>query len=295
MSRELPRALVESRYQTPEFVIALPALIDRMIDQWSLTLGDPFPNVEINYVAPATRADGTSCVFKISRHIAETGNEIAALRLWDGRGACRLLEADEPNGAMLIERLEPGTMLAELADAGDDDGATGIAADVLRLLWRQPDGDAGLRPLASWCEAYERNRDALRRGDRGFPAALFQHADALRQELLDSTVAPVALHGDMHHYNVLRAQRAEWLAIDPKGLVGDRHFDIGQFMRNPQDRITLTVNRRRLDIFCAELGLDRARARDWCFVHDMLDACWDYEDGMPWDEAVDRANDTLAF
>src|SRR5687768_14013827 len=103
-----------------------------MADRWSLTVERHFPNIAINYVALATRADGTPCVLKLSRHADDTRNEIAALRLWDGRGACRLLEADEENAALLIERLEPGTMLAELADAGDDDGASRITADVLR-------------------------------------------------------------------------------------------------------------------------------------------------------------------
>jgi streptomycin 6-kinase len=183
-----------------------------------------------------------------------------------------------------------------LADQ-DDVAATRIAAGVLRQLWQRPPPDhGGLRTLASWCEAYDRNREALSRGERGFPAALFRRADALRQELLDSTSDPVALHGDMHHYNVLRAERAEWLAIDPKGLAGDRHFDVCQFLRNPWPHgAGPIVNRRRLDVFCAELGLDRARVRDWAFVHAMLDACWTFEDGDPFDEAIAYVEETLTI
>jgi streptomycin 6-kinase len=294
MAIELPREFVENRYQTPEHVAALPGLVERLAERWSLTLEAHFPNIVINYVAPATRPDGTRCVFKISRHVDETRNEIAALRLWDGRGASRLIAADEALGALLIERLEPGTMLAELVERGDDDAATLVAADVLGQLWRPLSDDSGLRSLESWCGAYDRNRAALSRGDRGFPRALFERADALRRELLDSTDAPVALHGDMHHFNVLRAQRAPWLAIDPKGLAGDRCFDLCQFFRNP-DAVPAAVNRRRLDIFCAELGLDRARAREWCFVHAMLDACWDYEDGHDWADAVAYAEETRTF
>lgn len=275
----LPSDFVTNQYQTPEFVAALPGLIERMVERWSLTLGDPFPNIEINYVAPATLPDGTRCVFKISRHVGETRNEIAALRLWDGRGACRLLEADEEHGALLVERVEPGTMLVDLAETDDDD-ATALAAGVLRQLWApvvEPADLRGLRPLDSWCAAYDRNREALSRGADGFPAAIFQRADASRRDLLASTPGPTVLHGDMHHYNVLRDHRGNWLAIDPKGLAGDRCFDICQFFRNPRDRASPQVNRRRLDIFCAELGLDRQRTKDWCFVHAVLDACWSFE------------------
>ena len=295
MPLDLPPAFLQSRYQTPEWLAVLPGLVEQMVERWQLTLEGHFPNIEINYVAPATRADGTRCVFKISRHGLDTRHEIAALRLWDGRGACRLLEADPEHGAFLIERLEPGTMLAEVADGGDDDGATRITAGILVELWRPAPEGSELRPLDDWFAAYDRNREALARGDKGFPAALFQRADALRQELLDSTEVPEVLHGDMHHFNVLRAQRAEWLAIDPKGLAGDRHFDICQFMRNPQDRTTPAINSRRLDIFCAELGLDRRRAAGWCFVHAMLDACWDFEDGHPWADAIAEAEERLAI
>jgi streptomycin 6-kinase len=100
----------------------------------------------------------------------------------------------------------------------------------------------------------------------------------------------------MHHFNVLRAQRAPWLAIDPKGLVGDRCFDVSQFFRNPMpDGVPPSVNTRRLDIFCSELGLDRQRTKDWCLVHAVLDACWDFEDGNPWHRAIAYAESTLTF
>src|SRR5205823_7073971 len=153
-----------------------------------------------NYVAAARRAGGQPCVLKVSRYVDETRNEIAALRLWDGEGAARLLEADPELGALLVERLEPGSMLVEVAER-DDDAATAVAAGVLAALWRplpaQP-GLGGLRRLESWCAAYDRNRAALARGASGFPAALFERADALRADLLASTEAPVVLHGDMH-------------------------------------------------------------------------------------------------
>lgn len=279
----------------PAWLRALPGLVAQLADRWSLTLDTHFPGIQINYVAPATRANGTPCVLKVSRHIDETRNEIAALRLWKGDGAAQLLEIHEEVGALLLERLEPGTMLSEMVDS--DDGATMIAASVLRRLWRplsdvpQP---SGLRSLESWCGAYDRNREAIMRGDGGFPAELFQRADELRADLLASTEVPMVLHGDMHHFNVLRAQREEWLAIDPKGLAGDRCFDVCQFFRNPH-AVSPRINGRRLDIFCAELGIDRRRTKEWCFVHAVLDACWDFEDGNPWESAVAYAEETLSF
>jgi streptomycin 6-kinase len=272
----------------------LPTLVADLGERWSLSIDRAVQHIKLNYVAPATRADGTRCILKVSRHVAETRSEIAALRLWNGHGSARLMEADPDIGALLVERLEPGTLLVDLA-ATDDDAATRIAATVLAELWRPLPAAHELRSLASWCDAYERNRAALLRGVDGFPVGLFERADALRRELLDSGPPPLTLHGDVHHYNILRAQRAEWLSIDPKGLAGDPCFDVCQFLRNPT-RMPLRVNRRRLEVFCVELGLDHARTRDWCVVHAVLDACWDFEDGSPsLAEKVGYAQELLAL
>jgi streptomycin 6-kinase len=234
-----------------------------------------------------------SCVLKVSPHLAETREEIAALAVWDGRGAARLLAAKPELGGLLLERVQPGTMLTEVA-AADDDAATRIAAGVLRDLWRPAAETDGLRPLESWCAAFARNRAALSSGASDFPTGLFERADTLRADLLASTAQPVALHGDLHHFNVLRSNRAGWLAIDPKGLIGDRCFDVCQFLRNPEP-VPPSVNSRRLDIFCVELGLDPRRTRDWCLVHAVLDACWSFEDGRDWKDRVAYAEQTLLF
>lgn len=290
---DLPAAFIEHNEGDPAWLQALPALVDSLTARWGLTLGPPFAAVRINYVVPAWRVDGTACVLKASRHVDETRNEIAALQLWNGDGSARLLEVDSDLGALLIERVVPGTLLTEVA-ATDDTAATLVAANVARRLWRPAPMPDGLRSLASWCDAYDRNRETLTRGDLGFPSAVFQRADAMRRDLLASTETPTVLHGDLHHYNILRASRAPWLAIDPKGLVGDRCFDVCQFFRNPGDE-PAEVNRRRLDIFCSELGLDRERTKAWCYVHAILDACWDYEDGNDWRPKVAYAEETQTF
>lgn len=290
---DLPPRFMHHNGDDLPWLRALPDLLAQLAARWSLTLAPPFPNIAYNYVAPAVRADGTACVLKVSRHIDDTRNEIAALYLWDGDGAARLVEADPEIGALLTERLDPGTMLVTVAES-DDDAATVIAARLLRRLWRPVPEHHGLCSLDRWCAAYDRNRALLAQGAGGFPAALFRRADALRHELLASTTTPAVLHGDMHHFNVLRAQRAEWLAIDPKGLAGDRCFDVCQFLQNPH-AVPPEVNSRRLDLFCAELGLDRARTKTWCFVQAVLNACWDFEDGNPWQRAVAYAEATLSF
>ena len=89
---------------------------------------------------------------------------------------------------------------------------------------------------------------------------------ALLQELSASQGGQVLLHQDLHGDNVLAAGREPWLVIDPKPLAAEREFAAAPIVRSPE----LGHSRRdvlyRLDRLCAELGLDRERARGWTIV-----------------------------
>ena len=268
----------------------LPALVADLAGRWNVTVGPPF-ELSYNYVAAATRSDGTEAVLKVGYPCHEVEREIRAVRLYGGAGMCRLLEADEAHHAMLLERLRPGETLVGLART-DDAAATRIAAQVMRALWRPAADlppDHGFRPIEEWFLAFGRHRAAYG-GPGPFPASILERAERLARELLDSAPAPVLLHGDFHHYNVLSAQRASWLAIDPKGMLGDPGYDVGPFLENPNQETwhrSPDVQNLRLDVLADELGYDRARLRDWGITHAVLSACWSAEDhGNGWQHAI---------
>ncbi len=110
----------------------LPSLIAACARRWSLWVEPPFPGLSYNFAAPARRADGTAVVLKIGFPDREFLTEADALRLFAGRGAVEVLEADLDVGAMLLERIEPGTPLLAL----DDETATSAAVSVMRRLWQ---------------------------------------------------------------------------------------------------------------------------------------------------------------
>jgi streptomycin 6-kinase len=268
----------------------LPSLVGDLARRWNVTLGPPF-EVSYNYVATARRADGTEAVFKVGFPRHELEREIRAVRLYAGEGMCRLLEADEARYAMLLERLRPGDMLVELART-DDEAATRIGADVMRRLRRPAPEGQPFRPIAEWFRAFDRHRAAYG-GPGPFPASILGRAEALTVELLASAPSRVLLHGDFHHYNVLSARRAPWLAIDPKGMIGDPGYEVGPFLLNPDlngmERQP-HVLRRRLDVLADELSYDRARLRDWGIAHAVLSACWSAEEhGDGWQDAIATA------
>jgi streptomycin 6-kinase len=105
------------------------------------------------------------------------------------------------------------------------------------------------------------------------------------------------LHGDFHHYNVISSQRAPWLAIDPKGMLGDPGYEVGPFLLNPHSPPKpAALLRRRLDIFSEELEYDWERLRAWSVAHAVLSACWSTEDfGSGWENAIAMAETLIAL
>ncbi|MGI8553731.1 MAG: aminoglycoside phosphotransferase family protein [Dehalococcoidia bacterium] len=272
-----------------EWLQRLPSIVAACEQRWRLTAGRSFANLTYNYVAPAFRADGTGAVLKINFPDKEFTSEAGALRLFDGRGAARLLEADLEHGALLLERLEPGTSLVDLED---DEEATSIAARVMQDLWRPLPADHHFPTVADWGHGFGRIRSQFGGGSGPLPAGLFDEAERLYAELLNSSAEPVLLHGDLHHDNILAARRAPWLAIDPKGLAGEPVYETGAFLRNwlphllaePDPRRILA---RRVDQFAEELQVDRARVRGWGFAQAVLSACWTVEDHRRgWEPAI---------
>lgn len=263
----------------------LPALVDECAERWSLVVAPPFPELSFNYVAPAVRADGTPVVLKLGVPHPELTSEVAALRHYDRRGAARLLEGDEARGVLLLERLTPGTMLStRVEDEAGDDAATLIAAQVMRDLWRPPPAEASDRftTVKRWAQGLQRLREEFDGGCGPFPRRLVEQAETLFDELLASSEAAVLLHGDLHHYNILLAGDDRWLAIDPKGVLGEPCYEVGALMRNPfgvEEWPDLSRRlERRADILAGELGFDRQRILGWTMAQAVLSAWWSYED-----------------
>lgn len=271
-----------------QWIRDLPALVADYAGRWSLThIGEPF-GLSFNYVVPATRADGTPAVLKLGVPRNELGCETAALRLYNGNGICRLLESDEAAGVCLLERLTPGTMLSTVTDEGKDDKATRIAADVMRCLWIPAPTEGPFPTVADWSRGLEKRHEVYTDKPCPIPADLVALAEEYFAELIPTQASPVLLHGDLHHFNILRDGEG-WRAIDPKGVIGEPAYEVGALLRNPNlDQYSgseiVALTNRRLDILADELALDRERIRKWHFAQNILSAWWCIDDGGTPDE-----------
>jgi streptomycin 6-kinase len=264
-----------------EWLERLPAILARCEERWNVRIGELVGNLSFNYVAPAVRADGTVVMLKVGL-TDEFPSQPEALRHFGGHGMVQLLAYDEQDAAMLMERLRPGTSLRAVEN---DEVAISAAAEVMRKIWHPlPPEHYPFPTVADWGKGFARLRRQQYNGGSGpIPPALFDRAEKLYAELSASMAEPVLLHGDLHQDNILAAEREPWLAVDPKGVIGEPVYETGALLRNFWPDILSVANpkalmARRIDQLAAELGFERARIYDWAFAQAVLSVLWGVED-----------------
>jgi streptomycin 6-kinase len=269
----------------------LPGLIAACAQRWSLTVLPPFKGLSYNYVTPAIRADGTPVVIKAGVPHIELWCEIDALRLLDGDGTARLLDADPAGGALLLERLLPGT---PLSDVPDDDEVTRVTAEVIRRQWKPVPVGNRFATVRGWVAGFARLRGRFGGGAGPLPERQIALAEALFAELLAGSARETLIHGDPHPQNILRAERKPWLAIDPKGVVGDPLYDLATFINSYPDDVPdadwLRGEQRRAAQLAELLNLDARLLLRWALGHLIMAGWWTFEDhGRGWEKAFHHA------
>lgn len=259
----------------------LPAILQQCEQRWQLTLFEPFPDLSYHYVAPARLADGTEVAVKAFSPTNEFKPVVEVLDLFAGRGVLRLLAYDATDEVMVLERLRPGKPLSSLVPR-DDEQATAVLADIMRRLWCPAPTTHSFPTVAGWMEGFTRLRRWYQGGHGPFRPELLEEAEYLAAQLLATSPQAMVLHGDLHHDNILSTEQG-WLAIDPKGLVGDPAYEVSVMLYNPDPGLFQADQPRRLiarriDQMAEALGMERARIRNWGLVQAVLSVWWGIED-----------------
>lgn len=235
------------------------------------------------------RRDDQPVVLKVVKHPGDEWSSGAVLALFEGSGVVRALDFVE--GALLLERLSPGTSLARTVLTGGDEQATGILADVIGSMspGHPPEGTPTVQV---WGQGFDRHA-AL--AANAIPKKLLEEARSVYFELDRSQSHTRLLHGDLHHCNVLLDSRRGWVAIDPKGVIGEVEYEVGAALRNPLEKpelfLPVSTIQQRVERFAIQLDLSAERILGWAFAQAVLSAMWALEDGV----AVDESHPWLAF
>ena len=262
-----------SQHNWAEWALQHVTLISELSQKCNLKDLVPAPDLSYNYILLGKQNE-LPIVLKLSSDRSTIEKEARALLAFQGHGTVKLLEEDSAHGALLLQRLTPGTSLKSFFPDRDDQ-AIHIACQVMETLHQAPLPENHTFPhVKEWLEILDQSWD--------IPESLLTQGRTWRDELLSTQGPPILLHGDLHHDNILN-HGTKWIAIDPKGVIGERAYEVCAFLRNPLPTILNhphlnDLTAARIDLFSTQLNIDPKRLWMWHFVQCILAACWMLED-----------------
>lgn len=266
------------------WLATLPRLVAGLLEEWELADTGEQRHGHAAVVLLVQAADGTPAALKVAFPHTESRHEHLALQHWHGRGAVRLLRADPGRRALLLERLHD----TDLTDAWDIEACEVVAGLYARL---HVPAVPQLRRLSSYVGELSERLTALPR-NASVPHRMVEQVVSLGRAFADDPATDgTLLHTDLHYENVLAADREPWLAIDPRPLSGDPHYEVAPLLWNRWDELAGDVRggvRRRFHATIDAAGLDEERARDWVVVRALHNVVWELDQLRPDDDWITR-------
>jgi len=257
----------------------LPRLARDLLEEWQLVRDGEVMHGFASLVLPVRTDDDEPAVLKITFDgDDESEHEALMLQRAGGDAMVRLLRAHPGRRALLLERVST----RDLSTVGDTEACEVVAGLYPRIHRPAP---PQLRTVTSYVERWVARLAQLPR-DAPVPHRLVEQTVSLARDLVaDPASVGTSVHGDLHHHNVLAAEREPWLVIDPKAMSGDPHYEPAPMLWNQWDRVVASGNvrgavRRRFHTIVDDAGLQEERARDWVVVRMVVNAGWSIEDAQ---------------
>ncbi|MDR3550474.1 MAG: aminoglycoside phosphotransferase family protein [Candidatus Babeliales bacterium] len=255
---------------------ALPSTVVALAKQWNLSNLKPIKNLSYNYVMTGIQG-AMPIALKIGCDQYEMQKEMEVLNAYDGNSCIRLIESNMAHNAILLELAIPGTsLLSFFPDA--DDAAIEYTIAIMKSLHAMPiPSDVGVPTVRNWL------KDLFEPPQVPHMYHIHKAQKIAERLLATQSTKDVLLHGDLHHGNILLSARG-WLAIDPKGVIGEPAFEVCAFIRNPypEQLKPKELLAHRIELFAQGLAIDKQRLHEWLYVRVVLDACWSINEG-PYD------------
>ena len=255
--------------------------LSRAMIRWSLTKSTPVAETATSWIFRVEQNGRNFAALKILKPLAAVEERRGAMLMnwYGGEGAATVF--DMHGDTIFMEWLDGGTLGDPVRAGKDDEGTIAIATVIASLHRPRADVPDGLEPLR------DRFQILFETDVRSWPHTardLYARATGIALKLFDRPSAQIPLHGDMHHDNVLSSDRG-WLAIDPKGLIGDPAYDVANVFINPKGAAHLATDPRRIaaraDILSERLNYPRKRILGWAAAHAALSACWELVEERP--------------
>jgi streptomycin 6-kinase len=253
----------------------LPAITSSLARRWRLNGITPVEQMNYNYVALAIQADKTPVVMKISCDESLILSEYNALKHFNGHASIKVLDIEKNYHALLLEQAIPGTSLQKNYPRHVKN-TIDIYAKVVKSLSTPTLSTKEFIHVSKWCDTIDRI------DNHQIDQPLVDCARRLRSFLLISAEHEYICHGDLHLENIIQ-HGEKWLAIDPKGIIGEMAFEAAAFNLISQDdmREIHTVPNKMHDRILAlstALDLSYRRLLYWFFLRVIMSVQWFIED-----------------
>jgi len=240
------------------WLAGLPHMVDQLKTAWGLSKLKPLSNLSYSYVLEGFQGE-SPIVLKLSPDADLTDKEARTLDAFKGFGAVSVL--GHKKGALLLERAVPGTLLK---NSLPKENRIEIACKVMKRLHQSLLPPKGLFPhIKEWLAAVDKEWD--------LPKEHLERARKLKKNLLkNDSASEILLHGDLHQENIL-SHGDGWVVIDPKGVIGCPIHEVWACVEDPQ---------QDLRFLSGYFGYPFQDVAEWYYIHLILAACWQAEDGL---------------
>lgn len=260
----------------------IPALIKTYETKWGLKSMGTFPELTFNYVEKVKTKNGEYLVLKIGfPEDVDFLRQAKTLKLYSGNGAVKVLNEDVDNSVLLLEGCIPGKSLHTLKDETKE---ALIFTNIAKRLWRKAPEDPIFESISTEIDDFDWYVKNSKKAQKYLPEDLVIKAHELFKHLISTQKDIFLLHGDLHHDNIISSDRG-WLAIDPKGVIGEREYESASFIYNPynqfadnQELINQEFFAQRIELIASALRFDKKRITQWAFVKRVSSMIWRVRD-----------------
>jgi streptomycin 6-kinase len=263
-----------------EFVQGLPSRLEDYAERWQLSDLKLIEYYSVNCLFSCRSDLYGDCVLKIFGCGYEFYiDEIKILTGLEGRyGYVRAYGCDEEHGALLLERIVPGTALKMEPSI---DKRLSVFVDAWKNVHFVPQEPHSFKTYLDM--TYRAFKAPWACGEIPELRKAARDVTVICRDLFDRYPDRVLLHADLHGDNLLKNSHGGYTIVDPHGRIGPPICDLGRYIANEfvdageDDRIetawyVIKELSKRLDL--PEFDIMRAFYVDFTLMN-----CWDAEDG----------------
>ncbi|MBD3273474.1 phosphotransferase [Candidatus Dependentiae bacterium] len=259
-----------------EWLNNIPNIVNNLSEYWELSNLQVMPNLSYNYVLSAIQKN-IPVILKISFDKKYLEREINALNAFSGSDCVGIISYDIELGALLLQKMIPGTSLKKLFP-NQDEKATKIICDIIKNLHSISISNLENFPnIFDWLKILDKNLN--------LPKKYLIRARELKDYFFSKTLRQVLLHGDLHYDNILWDEHEGWVAIDPKGVLGNPIIEVASAIYNPIPELLKQNNVKdiilnRINLISNSLNLSCEEIIRATYLKVVLSTCWAVDENI---------------